>query len=137
MMLIIQKTLNLKCLFHGKVMRVYKITVLSFKEVCKFLLQQGISYILPERFCQVDLENYLGKQHAIGRRYDNPTVHEFEYKGNTVKNQFLVRPIGGNVQGPSGKFNEICNGPLPQRKKNEMSLKKFIVVLAVGQARAY
>ena len=35
-----------------------QVTVHSFKEVCKFLLEQGISYILSERFCQDDLENY-------------------------------------------------------------------------------
>ena len=49
-----------------------QITVLSFKEACKLLLQQGIPYILSERFCQDgqdDLETYFGKQHAIGHRY--------------------------------------------------------------------
>ena len=40
--------------------QVLQITVLSFKEVCKFLLQEGIPYILSERFCQGDLENYFG-----------------------------------------------------------------------------
>ena len=94
-----------------------QITVLSFKEVYKFLLQQGIPYILSERFCQDDLENYFGKQQAIGRRSDNPTVHYFIYTDNTVKNQFLIRPIGANVQGPAEKFNEICNEPFPKRRK--------------------
>ena len=94
-----------------------QITVLSLKEVCKFLLQQGIPYILSERFCQDDLENYFGKQRAIGRRSDNTTVHDFGYNGNTVKNQFSIRSIGGNVQGPAEKFNEICNEPLPKQRK--------------------
>ena len=62
-----------------------QITVFSFKEVCKFLLQQGIPYILSERFCQDDLENYFGKQRAIGRRYDNSTVRDFGYNDNTTK----------------------------------------------------
>ena len=65
------------------------------------MLQQGISYILSERFCQDYLENYFGKPRAIGRRSDNPTVHDFEYNDNTVKNQFLIRHIGGNLQGPA------------------------------------
>ena len=98
-----------------------QITVLSFKEVCKFLLQQGIPYILSERFCQDDLENYFGKQQAIGRRSDNPTVHYFIYTDNTVTNQFLIRPIGGNVQGTAEKFNEICNEPFPKRRKWEIA----------------
>ena len=69
-----------------------QITVLSFKEACKFLLQQGIPYILSERFCQDDLENYFGKR-VIGRRSDNLTVHDFGYNDNTIKNQFSTRPI--------------------------------------------
>ena len=51
-----------------------QVTVHSCKEVCKFLLEQGISYILSERFCQDGLENYFGRQRAIGHRRDNPTV---------------------------------------------------------------
>ena len=81
------------------------------------LLQQGIPCILSERFCRDDLENYFGKQRAIDRRSENPTVHDFGYNGNTVKNQFSIRPIERNVQGPAEKFKEICNEPLPKRRK--------------------
>ena len=37
-----------------------QITVHSFKEVCKFLLQQGIPYILSVRFCQMIWKIILG-----------------------------------------------------------------------------
>ena len=94
-----------------------QITILSFKEFCKLFSEQGIPYSLSEIFCQDDLENYFGKQRAIGRRSDNPTVHDFGYNDNTVKNQFLMNPIGGNVQGPAGEFNEIYNGPMPKQRK--------------------
>ena len=97
-----------------------QITVFSFKEVCKFLLQQGIPYILSERFFQDDLENYFGKQRAIGRRCDNPTVRDFSYNDNTIKSQFSARPIAGNVQGPVGKFTRISEEPLPKIKKNAL-----------------
>ena len=40
-------------------------TIHSFKEVCKFFLQQGVPYILSERFGQDDVENYFGRQRAI------------------------------------------------------------------------
>ena len=90
---------------------------MSFKEVCRFLLQEGIPYIFSERFCQDDLENYFGKQRATGHRSDIPTVHDFGYHGNTVKNQFLIWSIGGNEQGPAETFNEICNEPSPKRRK--------------------
>ena len=72
----------------------------SFKEVCKFLLQQVIPYILSERFCQDNLENYFVKQRTISPQCDNPTVRDFSYNDNTVKSQFSVSPIAGNVQEP-------------------------------------
>ena len=65
-----------------------QVTVHSFKEVCKFLLEQGISYILSERFCQDDLENYFGRQRAIGHRRDNPIVRDAGYYDNTIKSQY-------------------------------------------------
>ena len=88
-----------------------QITVHSFKEVCKFLLEHGVP------FCQDDLENYFGRQRAIGSRRDNPTVRDVGYNDNTIKTQFSVRSIAGNVRGQSHNFNEINNTPLPKRKK--------------------
>ena len=93
-----------------------QVTVHSFKEVCKFLLEQGISYILSERFCQDDLENYFGRQRAIGHRRDNPTVRDAGYNDNTMKSQYSVRPIAGNVRANFHKFNIIDEIPLPKRK---------------------
>ena len=97
-----------------------QIIVFSFKEICKFLLQQSISYILFERFRQDDLENYFGKQRAIDRKCDNPTFRDFGYNGNTIKSQFSVRQIAGNVQGLVEKFNRISDEPLPKRKKDAL-----------------
>ena len=61
-----------------------QITVLSFTEICKFLLKHGIPYILSERLSQDDVENYFGRQRAIGRRFDNPTVRDFGYNDDTL-----------------------------------------------------
>ena len=97
-----------------------QITVFSFKELCKFLLQQSIRYILSERFCQDDLENYFGKQRVIERRCDNPTVRDFGHNDNTIKSQFSVRPIAGNVQGAVGKFSRMSDEPLPKRKEDAL-----------------
>ena len=94
-----------------------QITISSFKEVCKLFLEQGIPYSLSKIFCPGDLENYFGKQRAIGRRSDNITAHDFGYNDYTVKNQFLMRSIVGNVQGPAEKFSEICIELLPKRRK--------------------
>ena len=81
------------------------------------MLQQGIPYIRSEIFFQDDLENFFGKQRAIGCRSDTPAAHEFRYNDNTVKNQFSVGSIRGNVQGFAGTFNEICTEPLLRRRK--------------------
>ena len=94
-----------------------QITVHSFKEVCKYLLHNGVKFILSERFCQDDLENYFGRQRAIGSRKDNPSVKDVGYNDNTIKSQFSIRPIAGNVHGNGNKFNIIDETPLPKRKK--------------------
>ena len=94
-----------------------QVTVHSFKEVVKCLLESGVKYVLSERFCQDALENYFGRQSAIGRRRDNPSVRDAGYNDNTIKSQFSVRPIAGNVRGTVGKFNNIDDTPLPKRRK--------------------
>ena len=112
-----------------------QITVLSVKEGCKLWLQQGVPYIFSERFCHDDLENYFGKQRAIGRKSDNPTVHDFGYNDNTVKNQFSVR---GNLT-----LKEMCKVLQKNLMKYVMNFcrneenERSLVVLAVGRVRDY
>ena len=83
--------------------------------MCKFLLQNGVQYVLSERYCLDDLENYFGRQRAIGCRRDNPTIQDVGYDDNTIKTQFSVRPIAGNVCGKSNDFNIRDDTPLPKR----------------------
>ena len=97
-------------------------SVFSFKEVCKFLLQNGVPYVLSNRFCQDDLENYFGRQRAIGSRRDNPSVRDVGYNDNTIKSQFSVRPIAGNVKVQVGKYDVNDTEPLPKRSKNKLTL---------------
>ena len=42
--------------------------------ILKFLLGEGMEYVLTERFCQDTLEEYFGNQRKLGRRSDNPDV---------------------------------------------------------------
>ena len=87
------------------------------KKFASFYLNRVyISYILSERFCQDDLENYFGRQRAIGHRRDNPTVRDAGYNDNTIKSQYSVRPIAGNVWANLYKFNIIDETLLPKRK---------------------
>ena len=51
-------------------------TILSLEGVVPYLLTKGLKYVLSEKFCQDDVENYLGRQRAIGRRKENPNVKD-------------------------------------------------------------
>ena len=95
---IIQQRSDLTCSIHDY----------SFKEISRFLQEHGVQYILSERFYQDDLENYFGRQRAIGSRCDNPSVKDVGYNDNTIKSEYSVRSIAGNVRGGE-KWNIIDN----------------------------
>ena len=118
----IQKMQCPKCLFYDRAMKDYRFIVLSFKEIYKFLLEHGVSDILSKRFSQDDVENYFGRQRAIDRRCDNATVRDFSYNDDTIKLQYLVRPIAGNLWRPALKFIEIITELLPFYPNNYLLL---------------
>ncbi len=95
-----------------------QMTVYSLVDVTKYLLSVGVKYVLTERFCQDDLENYFGRQRSIGHRRDNPNLRSVGYNDNIIKSQFSITPIAGNVQSGSTKMNVISDEPLPKRKKS-------------------
>ena len=99
-----------------------QITVHSFTEVVKFLLENGVRFVVSERFCQDHLENYFGRQRALGRRKDNPSIKDFGYNDNTIKSQFSDRQITGNIQSTNNNIMDIENNPLPKRKANSSKL---------------
>ena len=55
-------------------------------------MRLGSSVFLTERFSQDPLENYLGCQHYIGGRKDNPAIGDFGYDDNSIQNQEVFRP---------------------------------------------
>ena len=61
----------------------FKITVNSAIEATKFLLCEGMEFLLTERFCQAALEEYFGSQRKLGRRNDNPAKVEIQ-GGETI-----------------------------------------------------
>ena len=95
----------------------FQVTVHSFEEVVKFLLENGVRFVFSEGFCQDDLENNFGRQRAIGRRKDNPSINDFGYNDNTIKSQFSVRRITGTIQSTTNNIMDIENKPLPKKKK--------------------
>lgn len=92
-----------------------RMSISSLKEVVPFLLSKGFDYVLSEKFCQDDLENYFGRQRAIGRRKDNPSVRDTLYGDNIIKTQYDTKPISGNVR-KSKQGTKIPDTPLKKRK---------------------
>ena len=77
-----------------------QITVHSLIEAVKFLLSEGMEFVLSERFCQALLEEYFGRQRERGRFNDNPTVQAFGYNDRTLAVQRNIAPVlKGNVAG--------------------------------------
>ena len=44
----------------------FKIAVHSAIEATKFLLEEGMEYVLTERFCQDPIEEYFGNERKLG-----------------------------------------------------------------------
>ena len=70
-----------------------QISVFSVIEATKFVLQEGMEFVLIERFCQDPAEEYFGNQRKLGRRSDNPDISSFGYNNNTIRTreQYLVK----------------------------------------------
>ena len=83
----------------------------------RFMWNSGM-FILWSHICQDDLENYFGRQRAIGLRRDNPSLKDVGYNDNTIKSQFSVQHIAGNVTAGS-KFNINDDQPLLKRKRSK------------------
>lgn len=99
----------------------FKITVNSIIEVTKFLISEGLEFVLSEKFCQDPLEEYFGHQRARGRYSDNPTVQSFGYNDLTIAAQRDIAPVvRGNVagrhKGKGSKWFVVSDEPLPKRK---------------------
>ena len=75
-----------------------KITTHSIVECTRYLLCNKVcNYVLTEKFCQDPLENYFGRQRAMGARKDNPNLRDVGYNDNSIRNQKVFRPLAGNV----------------------------------------
>lgn len=79
---------------------------------------EGMEFVLTERFCQDQVEEYFGKQHQLGRRNDNPDIHQFGY--NTIRIERSISCQSGNTKGWKVRkkvWVEVTNAKLPCRKK--------------------
>ena len=48
---------------------------------------------MTEPFCQNPLENWFGRQRPLGSRKDNPSMADFGYNNNAIRNQEHFKPI--------------------------------------------
>ena len=96
-----------------------QISVHSIVGCCKFLLNEGFEYVLTERFCQDVLEEYFGRQRALGRRNDNPNLRNFGYNDNTLRIQRANTAVMGNTRGAAKTkraWYAVSNSPVKKRK---------------------
>ena len=63
----------------------FKITTNAIVKVTKFLLSEGVGFVLTERFCHDEIDEYFGSQRQLGRRSDNPDLQMFGYNDNTIR----------------------------------------------------
>jgi hypothetical protein len=97
-----------------------KMTTHSAIEATKFLLDEGMEYVLTERFCQDSVEEYFGNQRNLGRRNDNPDIRTFGYNNNTIMVQRAVSCQSGNTRGRKDRnkaWVNISDDPVPKKKR--------------------
>ena len=92
-------------------------------EGIQFLLWHQVKYVLTERFCQDPLENWFGRQRSLGLRKDNPSMVDFGYTNNAMRNQKHFKPIANGNVADSGMI-ALTDEPLPcQKPKKEWNFK--------------
>ena len=98
----------------------FQITTYSVTEAIKFLLSEGMEFVLTERFCQDPVEEYFGNQRKLGRRSDNPDLKTFGYNDNTIRIQKSISCQSGNTRGRYDKkrsWENITDEQLSKRKR--------------------
>ena len=98
----------------------FKISANSHVEVIKFLLSEGFSYVLTERFMQDVIEDYFGHQRTQRGRSDNPSAKQFGYNDLTIAVKRDIAPsVSGNTGGRYGKakWYTVSDDPVKKRKK--------------------
>ena len=95
----------------------------SFVSLAKELLSEdGVQFLLSEKFSQDPLEEYFSRQRGVGGRFDNPDVHQF---GSNV----LPLEVAGTAIAVSAKANvksttrkaQLDNTPLERRKRRKVT----------------
>ena len=86
-----------------------QMSVHSTSVVVKFLLKEGMEYVLTERFCQDTIEQYFGHQRSFGGRGDNPNLYQFGYNNNSIRVQKRISSGSGNDRGRHDRTKSWVN----------------------------
>lgn len=97
-------------------------TIHAFVEATKFLLANGVSFVLSNKFCQDPLEEHFGRHRAMGRTNDNPNLHQLGYQENCLRLQrdlsIMFKPKG-NVRGAKRESVPCAFSTSPLKKKQK------------------
>ena len=96
-------------------------------ELIKFLLSEGMEFVLTGRFCQDAVEEYFSKQQQLGRRCDNPDLKTFGYNDNTIRIQKSMSCQSGNTRGRYDKrqnWENVTGEKLPKEKQVQRKIFK-------------
>ena len=98
-----------------------QISVHSVTEATKYLLAQGMEFVLAERFNQDCVKEYFGRQTSAGCWSDNPSISQFGYD-NSIRMQRSVVSVTGNTRGAHKckdrvSWSVVDETPLPKRMK--------------------
>ena len=84
-------------------------------------MEDGVQFLLSEKFSQDPLEEYFSRQRGVGGRFDNPDVHQF---GSIV----LPLEVAGAAIAVSAKANvkssrkaQLDSTPLERRKRRKLT----------------
>ena len=75
----------------------------------KFLLDEGMDYVLTNRFLQEILKQLFGNFRKFGRRNENPDLQQIGYHDNTVRIQKRISCDSGNTKGRYNKTKSWVN----------------------------
>ncbi|XP_006814529.2 uncharacterized protein LOC102801316 [Saccoglossus kowalevskii] len=82
-----------------------KMTVKSFVETTKYLLNHGVQYFLSEKLCQDPLEAHFSNHRHRGGANNDPNVQAFGYQENAIRLQksHHLQCVTGNT----GRHNRV------------------------------
>jgi len=93
-------------------------TVKAFIAVTKYLLQNGVTYVLSNKFCQDPIEEHFGRHRWMGRTHDNPNIRQFGHQENSIRMQrdlsLMIQPRGNVTRQQNGSCSVSAS---PVKKK--------------------